>query len=200
MSAPAWLRLPVPHVSTKLLKSSLSLHAKILSYIWNERIKYCKRYYEVNRSVLCTCKLLMSVYLDIKLLYPHLKVNCNVLMCKICIAWRLVVNIFLWCNANFVPFPRGTLVVRQMGNGRITMIMTEIIKMPPWFINCSICWYGFCMYFIDTDNLIYSITFNYQVIRTSWKCDGQPNISDRLSSGQQVFFRMSYAAFTYLPI
>ena len=50
---PAGLRLPVPHVSTKPLKSSLSLHAKILFYIWNERIKYCKRYhYEVNRSVL----------------------------------------------------------------------------------------------------------------------------------------------------
>ena len=52
-SAPALLRLPVPHVSTKSLKSSLSSHAKILFYIWNERIKYCKRYhYEVNRSVL----------------------------------------------------------------------------------------------------------------------------------------------------
>ena len=52
-SAPARLRLPVPHVSTKTLKSSLSLHAKILFYVWNEWIKYCKRYhYEVNRSVL----------------------------------------------------------------------------------------------------------------------------------------------------
>ena len=52
-SAPARLRLPVPHVWTKPLKSSLSLHAKILLYIWNEWIKYCKRYhYEVNRSVL----------------------------------------------------------------------------------------------------------------------------------------------------
>ena len=29
-SAPARLRLPVPHVSSKLLKSSLSLHTKIL--------------------------------------------------------------------------------------------------------------------------------------------------------------------------
>ena len=52
-SAPARLRLPVPHVSTKPLKSSLSLHAKILFYVWNEWIKYCRRYhYEVNRSVL----------------------------------------------------------------------------------------------------------------------------------------------------
>ena len=34
-SAPARLHLPVPHVSTKPLKSSLSLHAKILFYIWN---------------------------------------------------------------------------------------------------------------------------------------------------------------------
>ena len=44
-SAPARLRLPVPHVSTKPLKSSLSLHAKILFYIWNEQIKYCNKYY-----------------------------------------------------------------------------------------------------------------------------------------------------------
>ena len=27
------------------------------------------------------------------------------LMCKICIARRLVVDSFPWCNANFVPFP-----------------------------------------------------------------------------------------------
>ena len=39
----------------------------------------------------------MSVYLDIKSLYPHLKVNWNILTCKICIARRLVVAIFLWC-------------------------------------------------------------------------------------------------------
>ena len=32
-SAPAQLRLPVPRVSTKPLKSSLSLHAKIFFYI-----------------------------------------------------------------------------------------------------------------------------------------------------------------------
>ena len=31
-SAPARLRMPVPHVSTKPLKSSLSLHAKILIF------------------------------------------------------------------------------------------------------------------------------------------------------------------------
>ena len=61
----------------------------------------------------------MSVYFDIKSLYPHLKVNWNMLMCKICIARRLVVDIFPWCNANFVPFPSGTLVARRIGNGSI---------------------------------------------------------------------------------
>ena len=61
----------------------------------------------------------MFVYLDIKSLYPHLKVNRNVLICKICIARRLVVDIFPWCNANFVPFPSRTLVACQMWNGRI---------------------------------------------------------------------------------
>ena len=61
----------------------------------------------------------MSVYLDIKSLYSHLKVNWNVLMCKICIARRLVVDIFPWCNANFVPFPSGTLVALRMQNGSI---------------------------------------------------------------------------------
>ena len=49
----------------------------------------------------------MSVYLDIKSLYPHLKVNWNVVTCKICIARRLVVDIFPWCNVNFVPFLAG---------------------------------------------------------------------------------------------
>ena len=61
----------------------------------------------------------MSVYLDINSLYPHLKVNWNVLMCKICIAWRLIVDIFPWCNANFVPFPSGTLVARRMRTGEL---------------------------------------------------------------------------------
>ena len=116
-SAPAQLRLTVPHVSTKPLKSSLSLHAKILFYIWNKRNKYCKGI--KSKSVCVPCKLLMSLYLDIKSLYPHLKVNWNVLMCKICIAWCLVGDIFPWCNANFVPFSSGTLVARQMQNGSI---------------------------------------------------------------------------------
>ena len=40
-------------------------------------------------------------------------------MWKICIARRLVVDIFLWYNTNFVPFPSGTLVARRMGNGSI---------------------------------------------------------------------------------
>ena len=62
----------------------------------------------------------MSVYFDIKSLYPHLKVNWNVLMCKICIARRLVVDIFPWCNANFVPFPSGTMVARRMRNESIS--------------------------------------------------------------------------------
>ena len=50
----------------------------------------------------------MSVYLDIKSLYPHLKVNWSILMCKICIARRLVVDSFPWCNANFVSFPQNS--------------------------------------------------------------------------------------------
>ena len=40
-------------------------------------------------------------------------------MYKICIARRLVVDIFPWCNTNFVLFPIGTLVASWMGNGRI---------------------------------------------------------------------------------
>ena len=71
----------------------------------------------------------MSVYLDIKSLYPHLKVNWNVLLCKICIARRLVVDIFPWCNAHYVPFPSGTLVARRMGNGSIKI---NEIAMPQW--------------------------------------------------------------------
>ena len=48
----------------------------------------------------------MSVYLDKKLLYPHLKVNWNVLMCKICIALRLVVDIFPMMQCEFCAFPK----------------------------------------------------------------------------------------------
>ena len=70
----------------------------------------------------------MSVYLDIKSLHPHLKVNWNVLMCKICIARRLVVDIFPWCNANFVPFPSGTLVAHRMGNRSIVLMYNIRIK------------------------------------------------------------------------
>ena len=69
----------------------------------------------------------MSVYLDIKSLYPYLKVNWNVLLCKICIARRLVVDIFPWCNAHYVPFPSGTLVARRMGNGSIQMELPNTI-------------------------------------------------------------------------
>ena len=118
-SAPARLRLPVPHVSTKPLKSSLSLHAKILFYVWNEWIKVLQKVSLWSKSICVTCRLLMSVYLDIKSLYPRLKVNWNVLLCKICIARRLVVDIFPWCNAHYVPFPSGTLVASRMGNGSI---------------------------------------------------------------------------------
>ena len=118
MSAPTRLCLPVPHVSTKPLKSSLSFQTKILFYIWNKQIKYCSILLW-SKLICVTCKLLMSGYLDIKSLHPHLKVNWNVLMCKICIARRLIVDIFPWCNANFVPFPSRTLVERRMGNGSI---------------------------------------------------------------------------------
>ena len=84
----------------------------------------------------------MPVYLDIKLLYPHLKVNWNMLMCRICIVRCLVVNIFPWCNANFVPFPIGTLVARWMRNGRIRAPCRE--KKLCQFLNlgsksCVIC-------------------------------------------------------------
>ena len=68
------------------------------------------------------------MYLDIKSLYPHLKVNWNMLMCKICIARRLVVDIFPWCNANSVPFPSGTLVARRMGNGSIKKFSNRSLK------------------------------------------------------------------------
>ena len=47
------------------------------------------------------------------------------LMLKIYIARRLVVDNFLWCNANFVPFPSGTLVARRMQNGRIAIVVIK---------------------------------------------------------------------------
>ena len=74
--------------------------------IMDSPFKYCKWVSLWSKSICVTCKLLMSVYFDMKSLYPHLKVNWNMLMCKICIARRLVVDIFPWCNANSVPFPQ----------------------------------------------------------------------------------------------
>ena len=46
----------------------------------------------------------MSVYLDMKSLYPHLKANWNILMCKKWIARRLVVvtlELCIWYNLIF---------------------------------------------------------------------------------------------------
>ena len=54
-------------------------------------------------------------------------------MCKICIARCLVVDIFPWCNANFVPFPSRTLVARRMQNGRIETIDDNVQKMVSYF-------------------------------------------------------------------
>ena len=59
--------------------------------------------FQRSRSISWKCKIH-----KVKWAHPPLKVIWNVLMCKICIARRLVVDIFPWCNANFVPFPRFT--------------------------------------------------------------------------------------------
>ena len=96
----------------------------------------------------------MSVYLDIKLLYPHLKVNWNMLMCKICIARHLVVDIFPWCSANFVPFPSGTLVARRMRNGRIAVFDRQKIPFGTILYNFNPFW---------TDTLS-EMTFNFKII------------------------------------
>ena len=57
------------------------------------------------------------------------------LMCKICIAQRLVFDIFPWCNASFVPFRSGMLVVHRMQNGSIYAIFTEPFQ---WYNNYHI--------------------------------------------------------------
>ena len=49
-------------------------------------------------------------------------------MFKICIERHLVVDIFPWCNANFVPFPSGKLVARRMRNGRINKVLTIVFN------------------------------------------------------------------------
>ena len=109
----------------------------------------------------------MSVYLDIKSLYPHLNVNWNVLMCKICIARRLVVDIFPWCNANFVPFPIGTLVECQMPNGSIEL-------------NISCRFHSFCFNCLDQlYNLKLAVTISLprhpnSSLQFIWIWKGQP--------------------------
>ena len=65
----------------------------------------------------------------------------------------------------------------------IIMIITDKIKMLPWFTNHSFYWNGFVT--ISSLQLtLYSATLNDQVIQASWNCNGQPFISDWLSSGQ----------------
>ena len=113
-------------IITEFTRKDPFLHLKRANLVLQQVLLWSK--------VICVaCKLLMSVYLDIKSLYPHLKVNWNVLMCKICIARHLVVDNFLWCNANFVPFPSGTLVAHRMWNGSI-LLMRIFVRMDSWIL------------------------------------------------------------------
>ena len=106
-----------------------------------------------SKLICVTYKLLMSVYLDKKLLYPHLKVNWNVLMCKICIARRLVVDIFPWRNANFVPLPSGTLVACQMRNGSINKD-NILFKTHFYIAPClSICFWAYFYWDVMLGNI-----------------------------------------------
>ena len=54
------------------------------------------------------------------------------LICKICIARRLVVNIFPWCNANFVPSLAGRWwhAKKEMGELATVMILFKQRKTP----------------------------------------------------------------------
>ena len=61
-------------------------------------------------------------------------------MCKICIARHLVVDIFPWCNANFVPFPSRTLVARRMGNGSILLHTCYTYKCT-WLAHSTFCFH-----------------------------------------------------------
>ena len=65
-------------------------------------------------------------------------------MCKICIVRRLVVDIFPWCNANFVPFPSGTLVVGRMRNGSIRKNASSRICLDwfSWYLDVMIIRWG----------------------------------------------------------
>ena len=115
-------------------------------YIGNERIKYCNRYY--YELICVTWKLLMYVYLDIESLYPHLKVNWNVLMCKICIVRHLVVYIFAWCNVNFVSFPSGRLVARRMQNGSIVILRPKNTKVKYHLHSVCFCANMICVSYL----------------------------------------------------
>ena len=130
-----------------------------------------------SKSICVTCKLLMSVYFDMKSLYPHLKVNWNMLMCKICIARRLVVDIFPWCNANSVPFPSGTLVARRIGNGSITwqvkgLVTALAIAQKMNTVNSFVLWL--------TPIALSSkfLTYNNSIANPYWECIG-PTMSKR---------------------
>ena len=61
----------------------------------------------------------MSVYLDIKSLYPHLKVKLKRVIVSNLYCAALGCRHFPVMQCAHVPFPSGTLVAHRMGNGSI---------------------------------------------------------------------------------
>ena len=101
-------------------------------------------------------------------------------MCKICIARHLVVDIFLWCNANFVSFPSGTLVARQMRNGRID-VLSSINWMVNIFLriqaqNSTLFFFSFFLSFLQRQMCVFSSKMAL-VTSSSWK---MPSLRQRM--------------------
>ena len=85
------------------------------------------------------------------------------LLCKICIARRLVVDIFPWCNAHYVPFPSGTLVARRMGNGSIMLFQASsglLSQLNPHIIGLN------CDYLLFSRKMALSKPHSFNVIES----------------------------------
>ena len=94
-SAPVRLHLPVPHVSTKPLKSSLQFTRKDPFYIWNKPIKYCNRYY--SRGATC---IIQGGYHPRKKIHvrPHKKTKLFLVRRFFKIWWGREVFFFFFCE------------------------------------------------------------------------------------------------------
>ena len=184
-SAPAQLRLPVPHVSTKPLKSSLSLHTKIF-YIWNKRIKKRGKwgqgcgswsapfneiaYYPYKKSKV---PVLILNWKKNSLVSIKIMINTNKFKEKnlICNLWLyyIVIILLVWClqplvdmikYATFSPQNRPACTSVVLEHIRSTCAHLQHLCTSPVLVSNTVHGNSFAVFFIFSCSNVYTI-FSY---------------------------------------